>query len=311
MKSEMALVDEIRAACERVADRARWVSIDEGRLKSYASELPLSSGRPVLDPDAYFLDGSEEKRAAFVLTFNAINFGSGWWPTIRKRPGRSGSYTVLMGLKERFDAHGPWSPEELIAIEPGEIATVLGQDPNHELMVLFADALRDLGVRLHEEYAGRYLALVKAANGSAVALAERLVRWPSFADVSVHDSEPVPFFKRAQITSADLVHAGVAEFDDLERLTLFADNLIPHVLRVDGVLRYDAELAARIDGEQLLEHGSPEEVEIRACAVHAVELIVSTCGDTTAQEVDYLLWNRGQKPRYKSRPRHRARTTAY
>ena len=311
MKSEMALVDEIRSACERVAGRARWVSIDEGRLKSYACGLPLSSGRPVLDPDAYFLGGSEEERAAFVLTFDAINFGSGWWPTIRKRPGRSGSYTVLMGLKERFDAHGPWSPEELIAIEPGEIATVLGQDPDHELMVLFADALRDLGVRLHEEYAGRYLALVEAANGSAVALAERLARWPSFADVSVHDSEPVPFFKRAQITSADLVHAGVAEFDDLGRLTLFADNLIPHVLRVDGVLRYDAELAARIDGEQLLEHGSPEEVEIRACAVHAVELMVSTRGDTTAQEVDYLLWNRGQKPRYKSRPRHRARTTAY
>jgi len=30
------------------------------------------------------------------------------------------------------------------------------------------------------------------------------------------------------------------------------------------VLSYDDELAARIDGEQLLEHGSPEE-EIRAC----------------------------------------------
>ena len=51
------------------------------------------------------------------------------------------------------------------------------------------------------------------------------------------------FYKRAQIVPADLALAGVAEFDDLDRLTIFADNLVPHVLRVDGVLAYDAELA--------------------------------------------------------------------
>ncbi len=47
------------------------------------------------------------------------------------------------------------------------------------------------------------------------------------------------FYKRAQITPSDLALAGVAEFDDLDRLTIFADNLVPHVLRVDGVLRYE------------------------------------------------------------------------
>ena len=44
---------------------------------------------------------------------------------------------------------------------------------------------------------------------------------------------PTPFFKRAQITPNDLALAGVAEFDDLDRLTIFADNLVPHVLHVD------------------------------------------------------------------------------
>ena len=59
------------------------------------------------------------------------------------------------------------------------------------------------------------------------------------------------FYKRAQIVPADLALAGVAEFHDLDRLTIFADNLVPHVLRVDGVLRYDPELAARIDAGEL------------------------------------------------------------
>ncbi len=38
------------------------------------------------------------------------------------------------------------------------------------------------------------------------------------------------FYKRAQIVASDLALAGVARFADLDRLTIFADNLVPHVL---------------------------------------------------------------------------------
>ena len=105
----------------------------------------------------------------------------------------------------------------------------------------------------------------------------------------------------------------MATFADLDRLTMFADNLVPHVLRLDGVLRFAPGLAARIDRGELIEHGSAEEVEIRACALHAVELIVAGAGDaaTTSAQVDEYLWNRGQLPRYKAVPRHRSRCTAY
>jgi hypothetical protein len=121
----------------------------------------------------------------------------------------------------------------------------------------------------------------------------------------------VPFFKRAQIAAADLALAGIAPARDLGALTLFADNLVPHVLRLDGVLEVDPALTARIDAGELLEHGSPEEVELRACALDAVERLVATHGSTTAAAVDNTLWHRGGGPRYKAVPRHRARTTAY
>jgi hypothetical protein len=81
-------------------------------------------------------------------------------------------------------------------------------------------------------------------------------------------------------------------------------------LRLDGVLRYDPELAARIDAGELLEAGSPEEVEIRACAVHAGELLADRLG-VPPRTLDGWLWNRGQAPRYKARPRHRARSVFY
>jgi hypothetical protein len=110
---------------------------------------------------------------------------------------------------------------------------------------------------------------------------------------------------------------GLGRFGDLDRLTIFADNLVPHVLRVDGVLRYDPDLAARIDREELIAAGSEEEVELRAAAVHASELIVRALHRTghagvTAMNVDYLLWHRGQNPAYKqAKPRHRTRTVFY
>ncbi len=133
--------------------------------------------------------------------------------------------------------------------------------------------------------------------------------------MSRYDRVEVPFLKRAQIAAADLHRAGSARFADLDRLTMFADNLVPHVLRLDGVLVLDPGLVARIESGQLIEHDSREEIELRACALHAVELIVAALqrigAPSTAAEVDQLLWTRGQGPRYKAVPRHRSRCTAY
>jgi hypothetical protein len=304
---ENDLPSEIRTACARVAARAQHVSIVTSEIPSYAASIPTSA--PVLDPDAHLATGAPEQRAAFWLTLDAINFGSGWFPTLRKRDGRSGYFTVATGIRERFETRGEWRAKELCAIEPAEIAAAVGQDPQHELMALFCDSLRDLG--RHVADAGGFHEIVSGAGGSAVVLATRLAGWDCFADVSAYGGARVPFWKRAQITASDLARAGVLEAPDLSRLTIFADNLVPHVLRLDGVLSFDPELVARIDREELIEHGSPEEVEIRACALHAVELIVAARPGACAAVVDEQLWNRGQGARYKASPRHRSRCTAY
>ena len=103
----------------------------------------------------------------------------------------------------------------------------------------------------------------------------------------------------------------MAAFRDLDRLTMFADNLVPHVLRVDGILTYDPALLERIGRGELIEHDSREEIEIRACALHAVELIAAERTGALAADIDAVLWNRGQESRYKDSPRHRSRCTAY
>jgi hypothetical protein len=304
-------MDELRAAAAAVAQRARSVRIERLAVAAYALGLPLGTAPILPDPEAHLLAGTRDELAAFWLTLDAINFGSGWFPTLRKRGRRSGYFTIAGGVRERFATSGPWSPDELERMDPAEIAGVLGQDPGHELMALFAASLRDLGAHVLSEHGGLFSAAVDAARGSAVVLAEGLGRWACFADTSAYDGLAVPFLKRAQIAAADLARAGVSQASDLAHLTMFADNLVPHVLRLDGILRFDPDLVQRIEQGELIEHGSPEEVEIRACALHAVELIVAMLPGSCAADVDQVLWHRGQEPRYKASPRHRSRCTAY
>ena len=291
----MTIPDRVREHCAAVAASGRHVSIDlaaSGRIE------PGSA--PVLDPERHYLEGSRDDVIAYLLTLDTINFGSGWFPTLRKRAGMSGYYTVASSLADRFRSQGPWPAADLRELEAAELAGVLGQDAGHPLIALFVDALRSLGSFL----GGRTVTeVIEGVDGSAVRLAADLASGMPFFD-------DVGFWKRAQIVPNDLALAGVAEFDDLDELTIFADNLVPHVLRVDGVLAYDEALAARIDRGELIPPGSPEEIEIRACAVHACAHIASQLG-VPERTLDTWLWDRGQEPRYKARPRHRTRTVFY
>lgn len=153
-------------------------------------------------------------------------------------------------------------------------------------------------------------------SASAAALVDIVTRMPLFRDVAEYAGEPVSFYKRAQVVAADLSLAfggeGPGAFSDFDHLTLFADNLVPHVLRLDGILRYDQTLADQIDRGERLEPNSTAEVEIRACAVHVVERLVDLITDerdvVTAFELGNYLWHRGQEPRYEDKPRHHTRT---
>jgi hypothetical protein len=303
--NSVSLPDEVRAACAWVAEQARSVRIEEEAIEEYAAGLPQPGPG---DEPAPFAEDSETA-AAFAICMNALNFGSGWWPTIRKRSGQSGYGTMAAGVSDRFAADGPWTVEELREMNAEGIAEVVGQDPKHPLMAQFAHALRDVGDRIASDHRGRFLGPSEAAE-SIPALAGSFAAWDSFADVSRYNGRQIPLYKRAQLAAADLYRAGIADLPGLDRLTAFADNLVPHVLRVDGILELDPNLTARIEAEELLDHGSLEEVELRACAVHVIELLAAACPLTPA-EIDSALWNRGRDRRYKALPRPRSRTTAY
>ena len=291
----MDLCDEVRAYCAEVAARARWV-----RIEPDASVEP--GGTAGLDPALHLLDAAPEAVARYVLILDAINFGSGWFGTLRTDPGEDDLTAITRRLTEHARAAGePWTAAQLRELDAARVADVLGQDPGHELMELYARALVDLGGWLGAR--GAREAIEADGGGSAPRLAAALASaMPFFADRG--------FYKRAQITANDLALAGVASFTDVDRLTIFADNLVPHVLRVDGMLACAPELAAKVDAGEELAAGSEMETELRACAVHAGELLARRWG-VAPRVLDNWLWNRGQGVPYTDSLPHRTRTVFY
>lgn len=317
------LLDQVRAACKTVAERATYVRINTDRIASYAASLPIEKAvLPEHDPQSHYL-GRGEDTAAFFLILDSINFGSGYFPHLKKRRGRSGYFTVAGCLNDRFKKHGPLSAIELTRLTADDCCVIFQQDPDNrvtnELMQFFAKALNDLGGYIQQDFDGRFTDLIEAAGASAERLMHLLIRMPYFYDVELYETLEVPFYKRAQLTAADLSLAfggkGLGQFDDLHHLTIFADNLVPHVLKMDKILLYTEELISQIDSGNLIPTGSAEEIEIRACALHAVELLraeLKASGhQVTSMGLDFLLWNRGQQPAYKSFPRHRTQTVFY
>ena len=290
----VGLLDAVRRDCAAIAASARWVRIE--------ADAPVAHGGLAgLDASVHFLDGEPEEVARYVLVLDAINFGSGWFASLRVPRGESATTALTRRLTDHArERGGTWTAGELRRIGPAEVGDVLGQDPDHPLVALYADALNQLGGWLGDRDA---LQAIAAAGGSAERLAAQLAAGMPFFD-------DVGFYKRAQITVNDLALAGVAAFADLDRLTAFADNLVPHMLRGEGMLVYAPALAERVDAGLPLPAGGGMEREIRACAVQACELLAARWG-VPARTLDNWLWNRGQAPGHDDPPPHRTRTVFY
>jgi len=315
----LPLCERVRTSCRRVSDAATLVTIDDAALERLIDRLDLgpgesdserSSNEVVVDSE---LREEEHAPAMLVLALDAINFGSGYHDIVRKRPGLSGSRTMAMSLEEYVGWTGPLTPGRLQHITVSDCSQIFGQELDdgalEELMVLFAAALVDLGEWL--DVVGGIGDVLARTQGSAEAFAERLTEIPFYRDVEQYEGKPVAFYKRAQITAADLSRRiRTSLFGDLHRLTAFADNLVPHVLRVEGAIDVDAELAAAIRAGILLDPGSDAEVEIRAAGVECVERLAARTG-LMAMDLDAALWQRGSLPQMKATPRHRARSVFY
>ena len=205
-----SLPDEVRASLR--ADRragARSVTIDLDALGG--ARRPARA--PAADAERHYLDGSPQDVAAYFLTLDAINFGSGWFPTLRKRPGCSRLLHGRVGARRPLPRRGPLDDRASCArCAPRRSPTRSARRRDHELMALYAQALRELGRFLGDRRALDLVARVRAAR-------PRARRARSRRGMALYDDRG--FYKRAQIAPPTSRWPASREFDDLDR----ADDL--------------------------------------------------------------------------------------
>jgi hypothetical protein len=185
-----------------------------------------------------------------------------------------------------------------------------------------AEILRDAGTALVERYDGRFHNLIAAAspalydggNGMLELLVRDIAR---FDDVAEYDGRTVRFHKLAQLALWFLQVSlpdglGVS---DLHRLTAFADYIVPVGLRVLDIFRYSDALEQAIAEGELIDAGSPWEVELRAHTIYATALLTDEVNALRPPElgvivpqIDARFWLPFHKTHH---PHHLTRTIYY
>ncbi|KAK9450100.1 uncharacterized protein V1518DRAFT_372029 [Limtongia smithiae] len=148
--------------------------------------------------------------------------------------------------------------------------------------------MREAGSALVSQFGGRFTNCITEAGNSAVRLVHIVVdSFPCFRDESEYKGRTVQIYKRAQILVAGWYRANVrvpdiwacfnqtsyGKFDDIDKISMFADYRVPQILHTLGCLEYSTELTAHIDSLQMIDHNDEREVELRGCSIWSVEVI--------------------------------------
>jgi Potential Queuosine, Q, salvage protein family len=307
---------DVETDLDRLADVASWLAYEE--LPKPVQMLPVRLELP------------REEIIDFVLVAAALNFAYTDFAT-RERwdlvvDGRAyadadGLHVALWrALQEGIPVLDGWW---LAQASADDLRRVLrGGTAELQLLDVRAAILRELGETLVAGYDGRF-ANVLASSSPAVydggqGFLEVLVRdFPRFDDVAEWDGHEVRFWKLAQLAVwfLEVTLPGGLGFRDLDRLTAFADYIVPAGLRAMGVLRYSKQLDAAIAGGELIEAGSLRELELRAHTIHAVSLLTARVNELRPpglQVIEPQLDARFWVPFHKTHlPHHLTRTIYY
>ena len=141
---------------------------------------------------------------------------------------------------------------------------------------------REAGKVLTAKYGGRYYNFIRSCpprlydNGKG--LVEKLAaEFPRYNDVSLYDGHEIKFYKLTQLgfwqIYSGLHETGAFKLEDPQKMTAFADYIVPVALRLMGVTSYSPALEEAINSHQLIARDSRQEIEIRAHCLYATALL--------------------------------------
>lgn len=265
---------EVRTDFDKIVEQASWLAYEELPFPEFL--LPFG------------LEADRNQSVDFVLVSTSINFaftdfstheifqvdfaGKRWWD----------AEAMLACLKRALDAGVPFlDGHYLRSITRAELERIFQGATRMPLLEERAEILRGVGEVLCKRYGGRFHRFVESAPPRLYAegrgLLERLIaEFPRFNDVSRYNGQEVKFYKLAQLglwmLHSALARGGGVWLEDIEKMTAFADYIVPMALRVMNILTYSPALEEAIQQRRLVPRDSPQEIEIRAHTLYATAL---------------------------------------
>ena len=309
----------VRTSVETIEQVASWMAYEEFAFPSGAIDGALS-GRT--DP-AEIIDVSFFYA---VMNFAFTDFDSGVkFAAAYKGRAWSDSEGMFACVNRALDTGVPLTDGAYLAeIDRAELARVFSGNIEIPMLDERVEILNAAGRTLAERYGGAAHQFVAECAPTMYAdgngLLERLVaEFPRFNDVSTHDGNEVQLHKLAQLWLWQLHMAlasdGVFAVADLDRMTAFADYIVPVALRLMDILSYTPELEDAIARGGHISADSAEEVEIRAHTLYATALLADAINRIrppslalVVPQVDFRLWKSYHATFW---PHHLTRTIMY
>jgi hypothetical protein len=249
----------------------------------------------------------------YFLIGNALNFvyddladGRTFATTYRNKTW-TGAFAMWASLKRALEAGLPITDGQCLKeLDKEAVGQLFAGDPPMPKLEARLEVLNHIGTRL-DRRSERYLHAVVPDVDSLRLYddGQGFVEWltetfpVAYADSREYGGDIVYFDKKAQLVGSMLYgrFRDRTGFDvvDIDDVTVFADYLIPALLRERHVIEYSPSLADAIDQGTLVDEGSPEEVEIRLATAYVGERLLAAINrlrsdPINAFQLDQLLW---------------------
>lgn len=261
---------------DKVVEVASWMAYEELPMPEFA--LPFGVGQGDANEAIDFILVADSIDTAFTDFVHHQKFqmdyaGQHW----------SDSEAEFACLKRAMDQGTPILDGKFLAkITRTELDRIFSGNIEMPMLDEKLAVLHDVGKVLSEKYDGRFHNFVYSCsprlydNGNG--LIDRLVKeFPRFNDVSVLDGHEIKFYKLAQLgiwmLYSTLYSSGKFRLEDPEKMTAFADYIVPVALRLMGITSYSKQLEHAINTYQLIPRDSRWEIELRAHCIYGTALL--------------------------------------
>lgn len=309
---------DVQTVGAKVAEHSRWLACEELPLPEFA--LPFGIGKENPKEAIDYLLVANTLNFAFTdfntqVKFQVDDAGQRW----------SDSQAMFACIKRAVDDGIPFlKGRYLSTVTRSDLESVFRGNIEMPMLDERVEILQAVGKTLQASYDGRFHNFIEEAAPRLYAggqgLIDKLVReFPRFNDVSPYDGHEIKLYKLAQLgiwTVYSALHGADAfKLEDPEKMTAFADYIVPVALEAMGILRYSPTLKKKIEDGIMIPRDSTQEVEIRAHTLYATALLTQEVNkrrpadrQIIIPQIDARLWTHFHTTHC---PHHLTRTIMY